>query len=150
MVVSKEELQNIFTKKDLFGNEMENNPFPEDYFQDKTQPIEFKRINGNSKLDKYLNNISYEFYNFDKYQVIYNYICNFILHNYDCLTECYKFDYNEMGELDIEFHIIFEGNLSFDERQYLHHEVIQEVYDYCKDNGFINEFKYISIFLKSR
>lgn len=97
-----------------------------------------------------MNNISYECYNFDKYQVIYNYICNFILHNYDCLTECYKFDYNEMGELDIEFHIIFEGNLSFDERQYLHHEVIQEVYDYCKDNGFINEFKYISIFLKSR
>lgn len=150
MFVSKDVPQYISTKKVSFGFEIENNPFPEDYFQDKTQYSEFKISDDDSMLDKYLNNINYEFYNFDKYQFIYNYISNSILPNYTPLTKCYKFDDDEMGEQDIEFHIIFEGKLSFNERQHIHHEIIQEVYDYCNDNDFINEFKCISIFLKSR
>jgi hypothetical protein len=75
-----------------------------------------------------------------KIKLIYNFIKNNIMPKYDVLCSC--------KVQDNEFYIEYDEFLSFDERNILNREILQQIYDFCVSSDIEEDcFFNISVFL---
>jgi hypothetical protein len=75
-----------------------------------------------------------------KIKLIYNFIKNNIIPKYDVLCSC--------KVQDNEFYIEYDEFLSFDERNILNREILQQIYDFCVSSDIEEDcFFNISVFL---
>ena len=88
--------------------------------------------------------------NFNSYYFIYKFILNNILSKYDVLSSCDLLHEDELGNPAIEFYIKYEDYLSFDERNLLNYNILEDIYNFCVASNFVSDFENISIFLVQR
>lgn len=89
-------------------------------------------------------------YSRNSYYFIYKFILNNILSKYDILSSCDLLHEDELGNPAIEFYIKYEDYLSFDERNLLNYEILEDIYNFCVASNFVSDFENISIFLVQR
>ena len=86
-------------------------------------------------------------HNSDSYDDIYKFILNNVIPQYDILYSCDFLHEDELGNLAIEFYIKYNGYLSFDERNILNYKILEDIYNFCVDSDFAQDFENLSIFL---
>lgn len=96
-------------------------------------------------FDTYINQIGECCY-YNSFSLIYQYIKREILPKHSILVDCYMFDDEDDRNIK-EFYLKFDGDLSYNEKKELHIKILKDIYNYCHDSGFSDEFKNISLFL---
>lgn len=86
---------------------------------------------------------NYEYYN------ILEFIAEDILPKYEDLTSCELF-FNNNESPSFEYYVKCNDSLSFEERESLTRNLIDEIYDYCLSRHFEDIFKTIFVFLLKR
>ena len=82
------------------------------------------------------------------YTLIYNFIVDNILKEYDVLDSCELFYEDEDGNPAIEYYIKYVGNLSFDQLKKLDYEILEKIDNFCISSKFIDdEFEKMDVFL---
>ena len=93
----------------------------------------------------YINKLGNDVHNFDPFKVIHQFIRSNILSKYPNLVACNMYDADD-DDLK-EYYIQFGGELSFNERKELQFAILEDIYNYCVNCGFPDEFRSISLFL---
>lgn len=84
--------------------------------------------------------------NYNHFALIYKYIKSNIILKYDNLVDCYIYD-DEDNENIKEYYVKFDKDLSYNEIKELQIKILNDIYYYCLNSGFPEEFQNISLFL---
>lgn len=81
------------------------------------------------------------------YTVIYNFIIDNVLDEYDELDSCELFYEDEEGNPSIEYYIKYVGDLSFKQLNKLDYEILEKINDFCISSKLDDEFENMDVFL---
>lgn len=107
----------------------------------------FKKILGenminNAELTEIIN-----YYGYDPYETIENFILNEVIPKYECLTTVHRSHFDECGFPTIDFYIRYNVKLSFEDWEKLDAKVRNDIYAFCKNNGFYEAYRKCTIFV---
>lgn len=83
----------------------------------------------------------------DPYQIVHNFINEFIIPKYDNLIRCDRFNRDELGNPAVEFFIRYCPDISFDQEKKLYFEIISQIREFCSNNNILDIFSEITVFV---
>lgn len=66
---------------------------------------------------------------------------------YPKFKDCVIYFHDEDNEPTVEYYLKYYGELSYKERKQLSYSILTGLYDYCKENEFLDEFFTMSVFI---
>ncbi|WP_407412128.1 hypothetical protein [Methanobrevibacter sp.] len=81
------------------------------------------------------------------YTIIYNFIIDNVLEQYDELDSCELFYEDEEGNPSIEYYLKYVGDLSFKQLNKLDYEILEKINDFCISSKLDEEFENMDVFL---
>ena len=82
----------------------------------------------------------------DPYQIIHNFINEYIIPKYRCLIRCDRFNEDEMGNLSVEFFLRYCPDMSYEKEKELSHFIYFDLYNFCMEHNLYDEFLEITFF----
>jgi hypothetical protein len=71
----------------------------------------------------------------EPYNSIYGFINTKIIPKYPCLTHCYQDNFDEEGNLRIQYYIRYAANLSLKEEDKLYLDIMRDIWNFCASCG---------------
>lgn len=107
----------------------------------------FKKIYGDKVItNKDVNHII-ENYGYDPFEIIENFIANYVIPKYNCLTTVHRSYQDECGFPTIEFYIRYNVKLSLMEELKLDDQVVGDIWNFCQKNGLDDAFNNCTIYV---